>query len=228
MVPSQQPRKPIGIVTRPGNVSEDGEPAESGPGHTGGLSTIITTLATIPHTTPVSAPRVLNRRQNSASTSGGKLALAANTNAMLTITVTLMPEPTAIAASIVTTPTATEATRPARRSDSSSARCITLAHRSWAIALAEASTSPATTARIVANAAAENSASATSPPVVPCPPPSAAANNGAARLPPLPTASAEPLPSTARAPNPITVTITVNDAMMPLVYITDVRAARAP
>ena len=26
IVPSQHPRKPIGIVTRPGNVSDDGEP----------------------------------------------------------------------------------------------------------------------------------------------------------------------------------------------------------
>src|SRR4051794_41785236 len=83
MVPSQQPRKPIGIVTRPGNVSEDGEPAESGPGHTGGLSTIITTLATIPHTTPGSAPRGLNRRQNSASTSGGEVAPGAQNKAQL-------------------------------------------------------------------------------------------------------------------------------------------------
>src|ERR1700748_867157 len=107
----------MGIVTMPGNVSEDGEPAESGPGHTGGRSTIITTLATIPKATPVSAPRVLNRRQNSARISGGKFALAANTNAMLTITVTLMPEPTAIAASMVTTPTATGATRAAPRAD---------------------------------------------------------------------------------------------------------------
>ena len=56
IVPSQQPRKPIGIVTRPGNVSDDGEPSLSGPGHTGGLSTIITTDAITPKATPVSAP----------------------------------------------------------------------------------------------------------------------------------------------------------------------------
>ena len=49
IVPSQQPRKPIGIVTRPGNVSDDGEPCESGPGHTGGLSTIMTTEAMMPN-----------------------------------------------------------------------------------------------------------------------------------------------------------------------------------
>ena len=95
MVPSQQPRNPIGIVTMPGNVSGDGEPCESGPGHTGGLSTIMITEAVMPKAMPVSAPVVLKRRQNSASSSGGKFALAANTNAMLTSTVTLKPEPIA-------------------------------------------------------------------------------------------------------------------------------------
>ena len=43
-------------------MSGDGEPCESGPGHTGGLSTIITTEATMPKATPVSAPVVLKRR----------------------------------------------------------------------------------------------------------------------------------------------------------------------
>ena len=77
-VPSQQPKKPIGIVTRPGKVSDDGEPCESGPGHTGGLRTIMTTEATMPKATPTSAPVVLKRRQVRARMSGGKFALAAN------------------------------------------------------------------------------------------------------------------------------------------------------
>jgi hypothetical protein len=50
------------MVTRPGKVSEDGAPSESGPGQTGGLSAIITIEATIPNATPVRAPVVLNRR----------------------------------------------------------------------------------------------------------------------------------------------------------------------
>ena len=71
IVPSQQPRKPIGIVTRPGNVSDDGEPWLSGPGHTGGLSTIMTIEAITPKATPVSAPTVLKRRHVSASRAPG-------------------------------------------------------------------------------------------------------------------------------------------------------------
>ena len=56
-----------------------------------------------------------------------------------------------------------------------------------------------------------------SPPTVPSPPPSDCASSGAARLPPLPTASVAPWPSIARAPKPMIVTIAVNDAMMPIV-----------
>ncbi len=126
-MPSQQPRKPIGIVTRPGNVSEDGEPWLSGPGHTGGLSAIITIDAITPNATPVSAPAVLKRRHVSASTSAGKLALAANTNAMLTSTVTLNPEPTTSVAAIASTAMPTEAKRATRVSSMSSPLRITLA-----------------------------------------------------------------------------------------------------
>ncbi len=95
------------------------------------------------------------------------------------------------------------------------------------IALAEASTSPATTARIVANAAALNSASAMSPPVEPSPPNSACEVSGAARLPPLPTASSAPAPRMARAPKPMIVTSTVKTAIRLIVHTTDVRAALA-
>ena len=92
--------------------------------------------------------------------------------------------------------------------------------------LAEASTSPETTARIVANAAAENSASAMSPPAEPSPPPRNCASSGAARLPPLPTASVAPSPtSSARAPKPMIVTSSVKTPMKPIVHTTDWRAA---
>src|SRR5919112_3688839 len=104
MVPSQQPRKPIGIVTRPGNVSDDGEPWESAPGQTGGERTIITTEATMPNAMPVSAPVVLKRRHSSASSSGGKLAEAAKTKAIETRTVTLKPEPMARGPRMAQTP----------------------------------------------------------------------------------------------------------------------------
>ena len=57
IVPSQQPRKPIGIVTRAGNVRGEGEPCESGPGQTGGLSTIITRDAMTPNALPQAADR---------------------------------------------------------------------------------------------------------------------------------------------------------------------------
>src|SRR3954447_20646645 len=109
MVPSQQPKNPIGIVTTAGNGSDEGEPCESGPGHTGGLSTIITTEAVMPNAMPVSAPVVLKRRHSSARMSGGKFALAANTNAMLTSTVTLKPEPTASVPRIAAAPTPIDA-----------------------------------------------------------------------------------------------------------------------
>ena len=69
-------------------------------------------------------------------------------------------------------------------------------------------TSPATTARIVANATAAMIARNRSPPVVPTPPPSSWARFGAARLPPLPAASSPPVPSTTRAPKPMNVVMT--------------------
>ena len=73
----------------------------------------------MPTAMPVSAPAVLKRRQLSASSSGGKFALAANTNATLTSTVTLKPAPISSVATIAASPTASAATRPAARSFSS-------------------------------------------------------------------------------------------------------------
>ena len=60
---------------------------------------------------------------------------------------------------------------------------------SWATAPEAEITSPATTARIVANATPAMTPAKRSPPTVPSPPPSAWASSGAARLPPLPAAS---------------------------------------
>ena len=63
----------------------------------------------------------------SASSSAGKLALAANTNAMLTSTVTLKPEPTSSVATIANTAMLTEAIRATRVSSMSSPLRITFA-----------------------------------------------------------------------------------------------------
>ena len=62
--------------------------------------------------------------------------------------------------------------------------------------------SPATTARMVANATAAMNARNRSPPTVPAPPPSSSTSSGIARLPPA-LASSAPLPRIARAPTPM-------------------------
>ena len=84
---------------------------------------------------------------------------------------------------------------------------MTFDHTSCATAPEAEITSPATTARIVANATAAMIARNRSPPTVPAPPPSSSASSGAARLPPLPTASSAPPPRIARAPKPSAVVI---------------------
>ena len=70
---------PSGIETMPGLASSQpiGEPVTvSAPGHTFG-ETITSAIELItPNSTPVTAPVVLKRRQVSASSSAGKLALA--------------------------------------------------------------------------------------------------------------------------------------------------------
>src|SRR5919205_1945298 len=76
----------------------------SAPGHTGGLSTISTADTSTPVTIPVTAPAVLNRGQNSASTSAGKFALAAMQKASPTSAETLNPAPPAIASAIASAP----------------------------------------------------------------------------------------------------------------------------
>ena len=76
---------------------------------------------------------------------------------------------------------------------------------SWATDADDVSVSPATTARMVANATAAMSASSTAPPVDPAPPPTASASSGEARLPLLVATSAALSPfSSAAAPKPRT------------------------
>ena len=100
---------------------------------------------------------------------------------------TFRPDPPMIAIAIATAPTPSAAIRATRISSCSESRSwrTTFDHTSWATAPEAEMTSPATTARIVANATAAMNASRTSPPTVPAPPPSAWASSGAARLPPL-------------------------------------------
>jgi len=71
--------KPNGIDTIPGfaSVHPIGDPSASGPGHTPGLTITRMIELKTPTSTPVTAPVVLNLLQLSASSSAGKLALAA-------------------------------------------------------------------------------------------------------------------------------------------------------
>ena len=66
----------------------------------------------------------------------------------------------------------------------------------------DASVSPATTARIVANATEAMNARKKAPPVVPAPPPSSSASCGAAVLPPGLAARIALVPTSAAAPKP--------------------------
>ena len=153
---------------------------------------------------------MLKRRHVSASSSAGKFALAATANASPTMNETFRPSPPMIAMMIAIAPidaAAMRATSTSSCSDSWPLR-MTLDHRSWATAPDADSTSPATTARIVANATAATIARNRSPPNVPSPPPRNCARFGAARLPPVPAASTPPWPSSARAPKPMNVVST--------------------
>ena len=130
---------------------------------------------TSPTVMPTTAPVVVKRRQVSASSSAGKLALAATANVSPVSSCTLKPGPASSASAAPTAPmptTAIRATRICSASSSAFPRFRTFAHRSWATAPDAASTTPATTARIVANAIAEMTAKKMSPPTLPDPPPS--------------------------------------------------------
>ena len=147
-----------------------------------------------PTSTPVTAPVVLKRRQVSASSSAGKMALAATANARPTMNETFRPSPPITAIAIAIAPIATAAIRATQTSSFSESWPLrtTFDQTSCATAPDAEITSPATTARIVANATAAMIARNRSPPTVPAPPPSSSASSGAARLPPLPTASSTP------------------------------------
>ena len=112
-----------------------------------------------------------------------------------------------MASKIATVPMPKAAIRTTRNSSFSLAFPFlnTLAYKSCATDEAEVRVSPATTARIVANATAEINASSTEPPSVPSPPPTAWASSGEAAFPDevwiwLPcavsTSAAAPKPST--------------------------------
>ena len=98
--------KPNGIDTMPGlaRVQPIGDPSASGPGHTPGLTITRKIELNVPTSTPVTAPVVLNRRHVSASSSAGKLALAATAKANPTMNETLSPLPPITATAIETMP----------------------------------------------------------------------------------------------------------------------------
>src|SRR6185436_15782610 len=140
-VPTTQPRKPSGMQKTAG-LSSASEPSgdgdvEAAPGHTGSLSRMSTADTATPVTIPVTAPAVLKRGQNSASTRAGKFALAAMQNARPTSAETLNPAPPAIASRIASAPTATAAIfaiQTSSRSETSRPLRTTLLHRSCATA----------------------------------------------------------------------------------------------
>ncbi len=157
----------------------------------------------VPTIMPSTMPPVLQRFQNSVSSTQGKLADDATAKASATRWATFWPfdrMPIVIAMA----PTITVAIRAARTCsccDTWSLR-ITPTYRSCAIAEAAASTSPATTATIVANATAATNARNRLPSIESGPPPTYCASSGPAMLPPAsialmftaPTCIAEPMP----------------------------------
>src|ERR671915_1616162 len=113
----------------------------------------------------VTAPVVLNRFQYSEYSNVGRLAAAATAKASATRNATLSPR-AKIDSTIATAPITKAATRAACTSSRSEAvpRLITLANRSCANDDEEARVSPATTARMVANATAAMTARKMEPP----------------------------------------------------------------
>ena len=145
------------------------------------------------------APAVVKPRQKIDSTSAGKFPLAASANARPTMKATFWPlnsMPSTIASD------AQHDGRDARHPQLLLARRLaacarTLTQRSCESAAAPESVSPATTARMVANAtAAMKPRSAV--------PPSTSASSGAAMLPPLSTATIASRPTSTIAPKPST------------------------
>src|SRR6476661_4785729 len=117
---------------------------------------------------PQVAPRVLNRFQNSEYRITGRFAEAAMAKAMATRNATFS-DWAGMARAMETAPMTTAEIRPTRTSCLSVVtlpRRVTLAYRSCASEEDEARVSPATTARIVANATAAMTASMIAPVVV--------------------------------------------------------------
>src|ERR671915_2656609 len=113
----------------------------------------------------VTAPLVLNRFQYNEYSRVGRLAAAATAKASATRNATLMPR-AKIDSTMAIAPMTKAAIRAALTSSRSLAvpRLITLANRSCANDDDEASVSPATTARMVANATAAMTARKMEPP----------------------------------------------------------------
>ena len=155
-------------------------------------------VSRVPVAMLVTAPAVVQPRQKMQRISAGKLPLAAIANASDTMKATFCPLK-AMPSTTATAPRATVATRATRSSSSGAGRpCrTTLAHRSCDSAAAPESVSPATTARIVANATAAMN------PRNGCPP-RYSARSGAAMLPPLSTARIASGPTNTIAPKPST------------------------
>ena len=140
-----------------------------------------------PNSTPVTAPAVLKRRQESASSSAGKLALAATAKASPTMNDTFRPSPPMMAMRMASAPMASAAIFATQTSSFSESRPLrtTLDQMSCATAPEAEITRPATTARMVANATPAMIARNSSPP-------SSSASVGSARLPVVPAASSPP------------------------------------
>ncbi len=155
-------------------------------------------MDTVPTIIEACAPRVVNPRQNTASTSAGKLALAAIANARPTMYATFWP--------LKTIPSRTDAIPPSTLAARATTNCscsgawpprTTFTHRSCESAAAPDSVRPATTARMVANAtAAMNPRNGV--------PPNVSARSGAAMLPPGSTARIASGPTSTIAPKPST------------------------
>jgi hypothetical protein len=159
--------------------------------------------ASVPTTRPATTPPVLQRFQYSVSSTTGRLADAATANASATRCATFWPL-ARIPIRIATTPTISEQMRAAFNSSSDVALSplITPTQMSCDIADAAASTRPATTATMVANATAATNASIRLPRIESFPPPRYCASSGAAMFPPRSISVIAGAPTFIAAPRP--------------------------
>src|SRR5690348_347322 len=170
-----------------------------------GDSSTTSTAEIRPPYRPHTAPRELNLFQNSENRIAGRFAEAAIANATATRNATFRLRANT-ARTIAIAPITNAEYRATFTSSRSPVlpRRITLAYRSCATLDEEARVSPATTARMVANATDAITASRTAPPLAPPKyfSPSAFASNGAAVLPPGSFLAMLALPTMAAAPKP--------------------------